>query len=128
MTSRYSLPDLQRLARDAGIPAQEPSARLQSLYGSQPRSFKTPNDEQRAEQILQEQISTGVERKPSILTRNIGKRRVNSYKFKNTTAALTKSIEQEATGVVQALLELGGDPSVVKNEEKKRMRKIFRLL
>ena len=122
MTSRYSLPDLQRLAQDAGILAQEPLAKLPSLVGSQPRSFKTPIDEQRAEQILQEQISTGVARKPSLLTRNIGKRRVNSYKFKNTTAALTQSIEEEATGVVQALLELGGDLNVVKNPETKRIQ------
>ena len=122
MASRYSLPDLQRLARDAGVPAQEPLAKLPSLSESQPRSFKTPVDEQRAELILQDQISSGDARKPLILTRNIGKRRVNSYKFKNTTAALITSVEQEAPGVIQALLETGGDLSVVKNPETKRMQ------
>ena len=61
-------------------------------------------------------------RKPCILTRNIGKRRVNSYKFKNITAALIKSVEEEAPGVVQALIVKGADSNVVKNPGQQRIQ------
>ena len=119
MASRESRTAVQQLARDAGLSETELPVKLQRLSGLEPESFKSLIDEQRAEQILQEKISSGVERKPSLLTRSISKRRVSSYTFKNATAALSKVIEEESAGVVQALLEIGGDANAVKNKETK---------
>ena len=110
--NRYNGAKISELLRKEGVPSYELPLKLEKLGNAQVPDYVDAADDQRAEQLMLGQQTSKTYKKPMLATKS----RLESYAFKNATAALSEAVSRnERAGVVQALLRKAGPSSTVKN-------------